>query len=281
VVLAAVFAGAGTTAAQQASPVTLDPSAARQNTTLVLGADASLLAPGGAPARSLSLSLGRGMRVDPTSRVQLCSRREALAGACPDTSRIGFGRFTVVVRGYAQGNAESELAWAIDAYLGEPGRSGDAGSVVLIGKLLGANLVGALLAPSLNAPVPESTTTFGRLIRHRSGRYAVELSFDKLPAELDVASPVTATPSGLELSLGAVRRVRQNFVRRIKIRTPSGFQVRKVRDHRLVGHYLFRTPGSCSGSWPAQLSVGVGGRVKRTTARIPCTTNPASTAASA
>jgi hypothetical protein len=128
-----------------------------------------------------------------------------------------------------------------------------------------------LLAPSLGAAVPATTTTIGRLVRHTSGRYGVELRFDRLPAQLEVLAPITATPSRLDLSLGAVRRIRQNFIRRFRVRTPTGDEVRKVRDHRLVGHYLFRTPATCNGSWPAELTVGLAGQVKRTSTRIACT----------
>jgi hypothetical protein len=128
--------------------------------------------------------------------------------------------------------------------------------------------------------VPATTTTIGRLIRRASGRYGAELRFDALPAQLAVAPPVTATPSSFELALGAVRRTRQNFVRRFKVRTPTGYEVRRVRDHRLVGHYLFRTPARCSGAWPVELTVGAGGDVKRTSAQVPCTnTAPAAPAA--
>jgi hypothetical protein len=267
--LAVVLVSAGSSAAQ-AAPVALEPNAAGQGTTVVLSADPSVLSPGGQPGRSISLTFGRGMAVDATSREQLCKRSEAASGGCPDASRIGFGRYAMKLRGYEAGGSESELAWAIDAYLGEPQRRGDVASVVLISKLLGADLVGALLAPSIGTTVPATATSSGRLVR-RSGRYSFDLRFDELPAQVGVAAPVTATPASLDLSLGAARQLRQNFVRRFKIRTPSGFEIRKVRDHRLVGHYLFRTPSSCNGSWPAELAVEIGGRVKRTSAPIACT----------
>ena len=41
-------------------------------------------------------------------------------------------------------------------------------------------------------------------------------------------------------------------------------EVRKVADHRLVGHYLLRTPVSCSGSWASELRVGLPAGEKRT-----------------
>lgn len=213
-------------------------------------ADESALARG-AP---VAFALARGMRVDPSAVQELCTRRAAARSACPDTSRIGFGRFNLDVRGYEPGGGEAELSWSIDAYLGEAQRRGDAASVVLVGNLLGADLVGALLPASISA-VPRRTTTIGRL-RRTSGRYGVELRFDQLPVQLAVAAPATAAPARLELTLGAVRRVRQNFIRRFRVEMPSGTEVRKIRDHRLVGKYLFRAPSSCRDTWPAELRAG-------------------------
>jgi hypothetical protein len=267
----ALFAGASGAPAQQAAPLALDPSVARQGTTLLVTAGESALSPNGQPARSITFALARGMKIDTASRDRLCGRREATRGACPESSRIGFGRFGLDVRGYESGTGETELGWSIAAYLGEPQHRGDAASVVLIGRLLGADLVGSLLAPALGTSVPSTTTTVGRLIRRASGRYGVEVQFAKLPVQLDVAAPATATPSRLELALSAVRRVRQDFTRRIKIKTPSGYEVRKVADHRLIGHYLLRTPLTCNGSWPVEMRVGLPGGMKRTSSRIACT----------
>jgi hypothetical protein len=210
------------------------------------------------------------MRVDTAAREQLCRRRAATRAACPESSRIGFGRFGLAVRGYESGGGESELAWAIDAYLGEPQRRGDVASVVLISRLLGADLVGTLLAPALGTSIPSTTTTVGRLLRRTSGSYRVELRFATLPAQVRVPAPTTANPALLELTLGAVRRIRQNFVRRIRVKTPTGYEVRRIPDHRLIGHYLLRTPKGCNGSWRSQVRVALSGRVKRITSRIPC-----------
>lgn len=274
----ALLAGA-TPAHAQPATVQLDPSIARQGTTLVFAADESVLSRNGQAARSLTFSLARGMRVDSASTEQLCTRAEAVRAACPEPSRIGFGRFGLMVRGYDLGAGETELAWAIDAYLGQPKKRGDAASVVLINRLLGSDLVGALVAPSLGTNIPNTTTTIGRLVQRASGRYGVELRFDALPVGLDVAAPATATPARLELSLSSVRRVRQNFTRRFKIRTPSGYEVRKVADHRLIGHYLLRTPASCNGSWPVELRVAFPDGVDRSPRRLSCLTAGAAPAA--
>lgn len=264
-------AGAGLARAQFGPPLVLDPSVAHQGTALVVMADESLLSPNGQPANSITLALARGMQVDPTAREQLCRAAEAARSACPESSRIGFGRFGVAVRGYTLGGGETELTWGIDAFLGMPQRRGDIAAVVLTAKLLGADSVNTLLAPELAASVPSTGTTVGRLIRRASGRYGIELQFPKLPVKLDVAAPMTAMPARLELTLSAVRRTRQNFIRHIKIRTPSGSEIRNVPDHRLIGHYLLRTPASCNGSWPSELRVGLPGGVKRTARPIPCT----------
>jgi hypothetical protein len=260
--------GAGAALAEP--PLGLDPNRPAQDTALLVTADKSVLSPNGRPADSIAFALARGMRVDSTARRRLCKPAEAARSACPASSRIGFGRFAVAVRGYVFGGGEAELAWSIDAYLGQAIQRSDAASVVLTAKLLGASSVSALLAPALGTSVPSTATTVGRLVRLTSGAYGIELRFAELPVHFDVAAPMTVTPTGLELTLSAVRRVRQDFIRRIKIRTPSGYEVRKIRDHRLIGHYLLRTPPQCNGSWLSEVRVGSSGTVKRTRSRIAC-----------
>jgi hypothetical protein len=211
------------------------------------------------------------MRADAAALPQLCERAEAARSACPEPSRIGFGRFTLDVRGYEMASGQTEVSYAMDAYLGKPQRRGDVASVVLIGRLLGADLISTLLAPALGTSFPASTNTVGRLVRKTSGRYGIELQFGALPVRAAVAAPATAMPSRFELTLTAVRRVRQDFIRRIEVPTPTGYEVRKIHDHRLVGKYLLRTPESCNGSWPSEVQVGLTGRVERTASRIACT----------
>ena len=269
----AVLAGAGSAPAQLLPPLTLDPSAAGQGSALVVSADDTLLAPKGKVAGALTFALPRGMRFDTRSREALCSARGAARGTCPDSSRIGVGRFGLAVRGYElAGGGETELIWALDAFLGEPQRRGDAASIVLVGHLLGADLVTALLEPSLGTKLPAATTTIGTIVQRRSGPYGIEIELPKLPVQVAVAAPASATPSRLELTLSGVRRIRQNFTRHFKVRTESGVQVRNVRDHRLVGRYLFQAPARCGGTWPFELRADVDGAVERTTRRVACTT---------
>ena len=208
--------------------------------------------------------------MDTLARARVCGRDQALRAACPAASRIGFGRFVMAVRGHLSGGGETQLAWSIGAFLGRPLRRGDAASVVLIGKLLGANLVDALLEPALGTSVPVTTSTVGRLVRRASGAYGIELRFAKLPVRLGVAAPVAATPARLELTLSAVRRIRQDFVRRIEVRTLSGYEVREIRDHRLIAHHLLRTPRTCDGSWPSELRVVFARGLRRSASRIAC-----------
>jgi hypothetical protein len=260
-------AGASPAPAQQTAPLALTPTVSGQGTALLVAADASLLSPGGAVADAITFALPRGMRVDPAARATLCTRDEAAASACPAVSRIGFGRFIVAVRNWASWGGDAELVWSIDASLGRPLRGSDAASVVLTAKLLGAAGVAAFLEPALGTVVPATVTTVGRLVRRASGP---ELQFPALPARLDVAAPATAAPTRLELSLTAVRRTRENVVRRIKVRTLSGYEVRRIRDHHLVPHHLLRTPASCHGSWSTELRLSFPAGVKRTPSRIAC-----------
>jgi len=88
-----------------------------------------------------------------------------------------------------------------------------------------------------------------------------------VPIRFSVGAPTSVTTLRFELNLSAVRRTRQDFIRKIKVPTLSGgYEIRKVKDHRLIGHNLFRTPERCSGAWSYELTVGA----KRSTGRIPC-----------
>lgn len=267
----AMFGGTAAAQAQVETPLAFDPNIAGQGATLLVALDEAVMSVGREYADSIELALPRGTRVDTAAREQLCPLRDARRATCPETSRIGFGRLAVDLRGYALGTSETELGWAIDAYLGEPLRRGDAASVVLISKLLGADLVGSLLAPALGGSVPGATTTIGRLTARGSG---VELQFDKFPVEFDLPAPLTVTPARLELALGAVRRIRQNFTRRIRVRTLEGYRILKVKDHRLVGHHLLRAPKRCTGTWSSDVRVGLPRGVRRTAVRMPCTKPP-------
>jgi hypothetical protein len=267
-------AGAATAPAQLPGPVSLDPGVAGQGTALLVAADATVLSPGGRSPGSLTIVLPRGTRLDTAARKPLCGAGETV---CPESSRIGFGRFIVTVRGYLLGAGETQLAWAVNAFLARPSQRGDAASVVLSSTLLGADSVGQLLAPALGSPVPVTATSSARIVRRASG---IELRLAQMPVELAVTAPVTAAPARLELALSAVRRTRQNFIRRFRVRTPSGYQVRRIRDHRLVGHDLLRAPRTCRGSWPYELSVGFPDGTRRSSGSIACT-KPVSGAPSA
>jgi hypothetical protein len=266
-----VSAGAAGASAQSAAPLSFDPNIAAQGTALVIAADDTALTRDGQWAGSLVFALPRGTRLDPASRRLRCTAAQAARGTCPLESRIGFGRFVVDVAGFLLPGGDTQLTWSVVAYLGTPVQRGDPASVVLSSTLLGADSVAALLAPSLGTSVPSFATTTGRLVRRASGAYGLELRFTELPAALQVAAPITAKPTHLELSISAVRRTRQNFFHRIRVRTPSGYVIQKIRDHRLVGHDLLRAPRSCGTSWPYELRVGFPGGVQRTTGRFPCT----------
>ena len=249
-----------------AQALSFNPATVNQGTALVIAAEEPLLAQDSRPADSIAFSLPRGTRFDSTSREELCRIGRS---TCPESSRIGSGRYVVAVRKFLLGTGEAKLAWSLDAFLGKPLVRGDAASVILQANLLGAGSVAALLAPALGSQIPTATTTVGRLIARRS---AIELRFAELPVAIAVPEAITATPNALEVALSAVRRRRDNFIRRIRIRTPSGFEVRKFKDHRLIGHHLLRTPTSCrTGSWRSELRVGFSGDVRRTRIDMPCT----------
>jgi hypothetical protein len=241
--------------AQSTGPVALDPAVARQGTTLVLGLDAP-------PATgAIAVRMPKGTHTNTNSRTRLCSSADAARRTCPPESKVGFGRYVVDVAGYLNPGGDTQLTWSIDAFLGHPVKRGDIASVVLSAKLLGADSVATLLTPEIGTSVPAAATTKARL------RKGPELYVPGVPIHFSVAPPTTVTPLRFELNLSAVRRTRQDFIRKIKVPSLSGgYEIRRVKDHRLIGHNLFRTPERCSGTWSYELTVGS----KRSKGRIPC-----------
>jgi hypothetical protein len=272
VLAAAAGLGASGASAQSPAPLELSPNVAGQGTALVLGADEALLAPEGRTPGSIVLGLARGARFDAAARTRRCRPAQAAAARSPEASAIGSGRYVVAVTGFLAPGGRTDLTWSIAAYLGTPVKRGDLASVVLVARLVAADAVAELLPPALATGIPAAATTTGRLVRRRSGAFGLRLSFPAPPVGLAVAPPATATPTRLELALSAVRRVRQDFVRRIRVATPSGTEVRRIRDHRLVGHELLRAPRRCSGSWPYELRIGFADGTRHSAGRFPCAT---------
>ena len=264
--------GAPTAAAraQAVAPIAFDPVIARQGTSLVLGVDGSALSSDGELPTSITVAMPRGTVADAAARKQLCNRGQAARGTCPADSRIGFGRYVIGVSGFLAPGGQTQLTWAIDAFLGTRSKPHDVASVVLVAKLLGADSVSTLLAPDLGVTVRSTSTSTARLVRRATGRYGIELLIPGLPVDLQVPAPTTAAPARFELNLSAVRQVRENFIRRYRIRTLSGYVVRRIRDHRLVGHNLLRTPASCGGSWPYELRLAFRDGVQRSAGKFPC-----------
>jgi hypothetical protein len=236
----------------------------------VVAADGAVLSPRGRRATSIVFALPRGMRVDTAATTRSCRRTEALGAGCPEASRIGSGRIVYGVGGFLAPGGETEVAWSLAAYLGKPIQRGDVASVVLSAKLLAADSVKQLLVPVLGASVPSGGTATGRLVRRASGAYTFELRFAELPVQFAMRAPATATPTRLEFGLSAVRRIRQDFVRRIRVPTATGYEIQKIPDHRLVGHDLLRAPPHCRSAWPWELRVGSPGGVVRTTGELAC-----------
>ncbi len=267
----AISAATGTVHAQSALPLRLDPATTATGTTLLLAVDGRDLVSGGRMATSLAAALPRGTRFDARARSASCTAAQART-QCPAASRIGSGRMAVAVTGYPSATGETELTWSITAYLRTPLRPGDPAAVVLRSELLAAAGIPALLGPVLAGDLPRSTTSTGRVVRPPSGRYGLEVRLDALPGAISVLAPATAAPARLELALGAVRRVKQPFVRVVRVRTLSGVEVQRIPDHRLVGYDLLRTPERCSGgTWPTELRLGFpSGPARRSAAGLLC-----------
>jgi hypothetical protein len=269
----ALVAGAPDARALTTPPLRLDPLNAGTGATLLVAVDGTSLVSGAATPSSLVIALPRGTRLDARAPARLCTRPQMSRGICPAASKVGFGRAAQNVTGFLNPGGETEVAWSIGVYLGVRVRSEDAASVLLRAELLCADRVGALLGPTLGTGLPRVSLVTGSVTRRSSGLYGLELRFAGVPGALRVPAPATAAPTGLELAIGAVRRVREEFTRHVRVRTLGGYTTREVRDHRLVGHDLLRTPKTCRGSWPGQLRIGFPAGVQRTTTRMGCTSD--------
>jgi hypothetical protein len=197
--------------------------------------------------------LPRGTRLDARARAARCTRAQARSGGCPASSRIGFGRLAASITGFLAPGGESELAWAIAVFLGEPLRAGDPASIVLRYELLGADRVAQLLGRSFEQ-LPQAVTVAGGRVDPSPARFGLGLELAGLPA-VRARTPAIVTPARLELTIGAVRRVRRDLVRKVVVRTPPGRRIERVPDHELVAHDLLRAPSRCRGSWDSELRV--------------------------
>jgi hypothetical protein len=254
VLLAVGAASPASARAQSGLPLRLDPTRAGEGTTLLIELEGTRLESGGRPAESLVALLPPGTRFDARARAARCTRSQARSGSCPAESRIGFGRLAASITGFLAPGGESELAWAIAVFLGEPLRAGDPASIVLRYELLGADRVAQLLGRSLEQ-LPQTVTVAGGRVDPSPTRFGLGLELAGLPAAVRARAPAVVTPARLELTIGAVRRVRRSLVRRVVVRTPQGRRVERVRDHELVGHDLLRAPSRCRRSWDSELRV--------------------------
>ena len=210
------------------------------------------------------------MRIDTRTPKLLCSRAQSATGVCPAASKVGFGRVVQTVTGYLAPGGETELAWTVTAFLARPERSADPAAIVLRAALLGADRVDQLLAPSLGGSVPRSSVVSGRVVRGSSG---LELRFGQFPGAAQVAGARDRGDDQLRPSRSArFGGCARTFVRRVRVRTLSGFQHAGDPDHRLVGYELLRNPDRCGGSWSAELRLGFPSGLRRSAVSIPCGT---------
>ncbi len=269
-----VGTGAPDARALTTPPLRVDPINAGAGATVLVGIDGASLSSGGATPTSMVIALPRGTRLDSRASARLCGADQLSRGICPAASNVGFGRVVEGVTGFLEPGGETEVSWSISAHLGVPARPADEASILLRAELLGADRVNQLLAPELGAAVPHVSLVRGRVVRRSAGSYGLELRFTGFPGLLRVPGTVAAAPTRFELALGAVRRVREDVTRHVRVRTLGGYRTRSIRDHRLVGHDLLRNPGTCRGSWPGELRIGFPGGARRTAARIACTSEP-------
>ena len=135
------------------------------------------------------------------------------------------------VRDYAWWGGQAELTWALTPSWGRRAGAGTRRPSSLTGKLLGARQRRRVPRDRRSAPsVPSTATAVGRLVRRRSGAYGVELALREAARRARRrARRSPPRPTRLELALSAVRRTREDFVRRIEVTTLDGTEVRKVK----------------------------------------------------
>jgi hypothetical protein len=120
--------------------------------------------------------------------------------------------------------------------------------------------------------IATETSTTGRLTQLSSGPYGLQLQLaSPFIAGLRLPPPVTAQLTRFKLQIGAVLLKRVNFFRVLKVPSLSGTRTLRVKDHRLVPHYLFRNPRACHGSWPFQFQAGFPGFAETVNASARCT----------
>lgn len=218
---------------------------------------------------SISFLLPRGWLLDPRAVAAECTPAQAAASRCPRKSRVGYGHVVLHVAGYLFPGGQTDGVTYMTAFLGHPAPPGDPASMILVGQWLGIDPLINAANRYLSVKIKKRYSITGRIIKLRSGKFGLEISFPGLPGGLTIPQQlrrlgVSAAIRKFKLEVGKVRRVRQNVTE--VIQTATGPVT--IQDHVLVGYHLIARPSGCpdSGQWPWQIRFGgqrtVSGTVK-------------------
>jgi hypothetical protein len=251
------------------------PAETHHGSILLADIDPSALTAHQDSPSSIAFELPRGVRLDTRARKRECSAAEAAAIQCPAESKVGEGNAVTRLSGYLfPGGQTDGVAW-IEEFLGVPVQAGDPASLVLQIEWLGLDPARNAVAQVFGTQLPRRATVTGRIVPIASGPFGLELRFDALPGGLSVPRPLSAQVIRLKLSFGAVRRQRQNFTRKIRVRTVNGgTQTQRIHDHRLLGFHLLRRPTTCPGGWPVAVVLGFPSGPETIPGTIPCQLTP-------
>jgi hypothetical protein len=261
--VAIVIAGAAAAGATPLVQFLIDSFPVNLGRHVLIDVDVSKLTSESETPDAVSFLMPAHWRFDTAAVARECTAAQAAAVACPRSSMVGFGHVVAHIAGYLFPGGETDLVAYLTAFLGRPVQSGDPASLEVEVEYLAAGSLINTLNQFLTTKIKPRYSVTGRIIRLTSGRYGLEASFSSLPGGIQVppsarALGVSAKITTFKLDVGAVRRVRHNFVRRIPVETASGPSVLTVHDHVLVPHHLFDRPAPCPANllWPWQLVFG-------------------------
>jgi hypothetical protein len=274
----ALLASAITAAA--AAPVRFDTDSfpVLQGRSVHIDFNPSKAVPAGQTPTSVAFFLPAHWSFDAHAVRRECTAAQAAAVRCPGAARIGFGHVVAHVSGYLLPGGATDAVAYMTAFLGPPTTRGDLASIVIEVEYLSAKPLIREVNRYLGTKIPVRSSIVGRLFKVRLGGFGMELQFSGFPGGITIPAPlaefgIKASVTRFKIDIGAVRRVKKPIVHVITVPSASGgTTVKRIRDHVLVGHHLFRRPVACPSAsvWPWQIYVGFPSGVQTIGGTIPC-----------
>jgi hypothetical protein len=204
---------------------------------------------GSTPPKALFVDFQRGGKFDPRGRKSRCSDAQARNLACPAKARIGSGLVQGSATGLVVPGGRQDFNVAVELFMAKPSHPGDI-----------ADVIAQYREPKFN----RSGSGRARVRRLASGPFGVEVQIDVPPAPS--VPGVTVEVNRVRLSAGGTARYRR--VRRRRVRRHGHVRIKRVVRKRRRS--VITNPGTCAGSWAAQLRVQYPNRTNTYDATIPC-----------